>query len=241
MGTVSTASISRLPLLSTRSNFEGADSRAAAIVSLANTNKHKFSLAALGILPHPLRKLFGQPTSENESALARLRSTFFWGGYKIWKMRQKLVRELWKSRCEIQTTKSRSARRQKLRASACKDPFHFLPKIADLSKRRLTVCPCSRLQVRSDKKLPSIRDFFLSQKEVDIPIDSAPSRPVKRLKTCVPGDDGLDRKHVVSACSRTDLFISHDDVIRGTHDRGKKRKYSQKTISHFFEPSGSVP
>ena len=52
----------------------------AAIVSLANMNKHKFSLAALGILPNQLRKLFGQPTSDYETALARLRCTFFWEG-----------------------------------------------------------------------------------------------------------------------------------------------------------------
>src|SRR6185503_6198313 len=43
--------------------------------------------------------------------------------------------------------------------------------------------------------------------------------------------------------SRTDLVISHDDIIRGTHDRGKKRNIVRKlfpTFSNHWFLSGNI-
>src|SRR6185503_456879 len=98
--------------------------------ALGRINRHKFSLSALGILPNDLRKL------------SRLRRAFLWGSYK----RRK------------KSTQQKRSRKGK-NCSNCKSPFHFLKKIADLSKQRLTKCPCSRIE-KSKSVLPDIRARF---------------------------------------------------------------------------------
>src|SRR6185503_8810419 len=63
--------------------------------ALANINRHKFSLSALGILPNELRKLSRAEGYDPEPLLVPLRKTFFWGSYKISKQRKTLVKLHW--------------------------------------------------------------------------------------------------------------------------------------------------
>src|ERR1041385_4783897 len=73
-----------------------------------------------------------------EGVLLELRKCLFWGGYKIWKTRKRLVAQYWKS---IPDTNKKNAKSM----SSCKNPFHFWAKVIDLSKQRLTRCSCSRV------------------------------------------------------------------------------------------------
>ena len=100
--------------------------------ALVNINRHKFSLSALGILPNELRKLSRAEGYDPEPLLDALRRAFFWGSYKIWKKRKTLVKLHWESKKSTQ-----QRRRKGVNCSNCKSPFHFLKKIADLSKQRL--------------------------------------------------------------------------------------------------------
>ena len=132
------------------------------ISALSKINKHKFSLACLGVLPNQLRKLLRPEMGDCEAVLAHLRDAFFWGGYKIWCTRKRLVRQVWK-----QFNKAERKRKQKKKIfdqnpSACKHPFHFLTKSADLSHQRLTRCPCSRVETKPTKSVCSdIRSFLV--------------------------------------------------------------------------------
>src|SRR6185503_20451622 len=96
-----------------------------------------------------------------EAALDRLRWTFFWGGYQIWKARKALVTSYWKS-AGLKLKKKKSA---KDTPTACKNSFHFLVKHADLSKQRFTKCPCSRVRKEtSSTKSSDITSFLIKPK-----------------------------------------------------------------------------
>ena len=139
------------------------------IASLLNLNRHRFSLSTLGVLPNQLRKLLKPLMGECDSILDNLSKVLFWGGYKIWKQRQRLVRQVW-GRFRVIKQKRRKKREQ---ITACKSPFHFLSKFADLSRQRVTRCPCSL--VSPPKRKFDIRSF--------ITIPSSPSmQPRKRSR-----------------------------------------------------------
>ena len=130
--------------------------------ALANINKHRFSLAALAILPNHFRKLWTADKGDPEVALERLRWTFFWGGYRIWRARKTLITSYWKS-VELKPKRKKS---RKDTPTACKNSFHYLVKHADLSKQRLTKCQCSRVR----KEIPTanfsdITSFFIKPKK----------------------------------------------------------------------------
>src|SRR6185503_9820000 len=98
-----------------------------------------------------------------EAILAHLSRVFFWGGYKIWCTRKRLARQVWKL-----FNKAEPKRKQKRNfdqnPSACKYPFHFLIKSADLSHQRLTRCPCSRVEAKPTKSACS--DIVFSRRKV---------------------------------------------------------------------------
>ena len=139
------------------------------ITSLLNLNRHRFSLSTLGVLPNQLRKLLKPLMGECDSILDNLSRVLFWGGYRIWKQRQRLVRQAWE-RFRIVKHKRKKKKEQ---STACKSPFHFLSKFVDLSHQRVTRCPCSLVNV--PKRKFDIRSF--------ITISSSPSmQPRKRSR-----------------------------------------------------------
>ena len=62
--------------------------------------------------------------------------------------------------------------------SACKNPFHYLLKASDLSRQRLTRCPCSKAETKPKFVETDLRAFM---------------RKV--------GPDALDRKHTAPVSS----------------------------------------
>src|SRR3982750_4953465 len=103
------------------------------ISSIANLNQHKFSLAARGIVPNQLRKLWSG-IKNLDDRIEHFRKTFFLGGYKIWKARKRLISSFWKSKNLIE---KKTKKDKKVNISNCKNAFHFLKKIADFSKQRI--------------------------------------------------------------------------------------------------------
>ena len=163
--------------------------------------------------PKPTRKLLRPEMGDCEAVLAHLRDAFFWGGYKIWCTRKRLVRQVWK-----QFNKAERKRKQKKKIfdqnpSACKHPFHFLTKSADLSHQRLTRCPCSRVETKPKKSVCSdIRSFLVE---------------------CTR-NDSLDWKHGNSAAA-SDISDTNKVGQNGSHERTIKktdliRSYREKRL-----------
>ena len=131
----------------------------ASISALSKINKHKFSLSCLGVLPNQLRKLLRPEMGDCEAILVHLSNVFFWGGYKIWRARKHLVKQVWMKFSMPEQSRKRK-RKFDQNSSACKYPFHFLTKSADLAHQRLTRCPCSRVGATSTKSVSDIRPFL---------------------------------------------------------------------------------
>ena len=197
------------------------------ISALANINRHNFSLSALGILPNEFRKLLLKEGCDPEPVIDSLRETFFWGSYRIWKRRKRLVKSHWESKAKTQRKKPRRGKGNN--ESACKNEFHFLRKMADLSKKRLTRCPCSHTQ-SSKSVLPDIRDHLKPNLEIPLRKPS-PYRPLSNTPTLIPH---LDHKHLPRSHSEISRTFTQSDIIRGEHDRGKKRKMVQLNLSNFI-------
>jgi hypothetical protein len=106
---------------------------------IAQINKHKPELSALGILPNQLRTLL-KGSAHAEEALADLRQTLFWKGFNLWRKRTALVAQFWKE--SPQEWKSAKATNNQY---TCLNMFHFYTKSKDLSKQKLTVCHCSKI------------------------------------------------------------------------------------------------
>ena len=180
-------------------------------------NKHPFSLTALGILPNQLRKVWTPEFGDPEVVLNDLRWTSFWGGYQVWKARMLLVRTYWKNKNTKRSSKT-------FNSSTCKNPFHFLTKRVDLSKQKLTRCACSRVkrQLPKEKKL-DISQFFEKSEEI-----LSENKDVVNFGNENCNTDYLDMKHLPKMSSPntrnyTRNYTSQDDMIRGEHDRGRKR------------------
>ena len=156
---------------------------------IAQINKHKPELSALGILPNQLRTLLkGSSHADHaEEALADLRQTMFWKGFKLWKKRTALVAQFWKE-CpqEWKSTKQTTNTQQ------CLNMFHFCTKIKDLSKQKLTLCPCSKI-APTDKRLGASK-----------------KRKKDSTITSLPGSRQID------------LFFTREDDVRRDRDRDKR-------------------
>ena len=145
--------------------------------TLTSINKHKFSFSVLGILPNQLRKLLRLVMGDCEPILDHLSKTFFWGGYNIWKARKRLAKQQWE-RLQNMQQKRKPKRKGDKNESACKNPFHYLLKASDLSRQRLTRCPCSKAETKPKFVETDLRAFM---------------RKV--------GPDALDRKHTAPVSS----------------------------------------
>ena len=132
------------------------------ISSLLNLNRHRFSVSTLGVLPNQLRKLLKPLMGECDSILENLSKVLFWGGYKIWRQRQRLMSLAWERFRNFKHKK----KRKKEQNTACKNPFHFLTKSADLSHQRMTRCPCSL--VKLPKRKFDIRSFVTTSSSPSI-------------------------------------------------------------------------
>ena len=156
-----------------------------------------------------------------EPLLDTLRRAFFWGSYKIWKKRKTLVKLHWESKKSTQ-----QRRRKGKNCSNCKSPFHFLKKIADLSKQRLTKCPCSWIE-KSKSVLPDIRAHFSAKfnKSTALPNRVSVDKSINTDRS-----NCLDHKHVLKSKNHNSCTRTRADIIRGEHDRGKKRKMIQLNL-----------
>ena len=192
------------------------------LAALGRINRHKFSLSALGILPNDLRKLSRAEGYDPEPLLDTLRRAFFWGSYKIWKKRKRLVKLLWESKKSTQ----QQQRLKGKNCSNCKSPFHFHKKIADFSKQRLTKCPCSRIE-KSKSSLPDIRSHFSAKPNKSIVL---PNRVSDEKSVNVDRSNSLDYKHVPTSKNHNSCTRTRADIIRSEHDRGKKRKMVQLNL-----------
>ena len=190
------------------------------VSSIAHLNQHKFSLAALGVLPNQLRK-FGRGVTNLENRIEHLKKVFFWGGYKIWKARKKLISSFWESK---NMNGEKGNKSKKDFSSNCKNSFHFLKKTADLSKQRITRCRCSRM-VPIESKFIDLSSLLVKYPKVNPSPQSSDSK-IQNIHRI----DHLDRKH-----TRNSRVITQADLIRMEHDRGKKRKFVQPTLLAMFK------
>jgi hypothetical protein len=111
-------------------------------------NKWPKALGFLGLLPTPFRDLVKR-TSGDPLAHKQISKTIFFAGYRVWKARARLVREI---------LASTPLSFQKIE---CKNPFHYLKRIANFSAARMTPCRCSLKFVQESKNL-DLRLFFPS-------------------------------------------------------------------------------
>ena len=76
--------------------------------------------------------------------------TLIFSGYDIWVKRQCLASRYWgeiapENNIYRKSTKKHRVEEQTVQ-SKCKNPFHFLHRHCNLSKKRPTKCPCSRVK-----------------------------------------------------------------------------------------------
>jgi hypothetical protein len=149
-------------------------------------NKWPKALGFLGLLPTPFRDLVKR-TSGDALAHKQISKTIFFAGYRVWKARAKLVRE---------TLASTPLSFQKIE---CKNPFHYLKRIANLSTARMTSCRCSLKFVPESKSL-DLRLFF----------PSLPKKPKTTHSIEVPQQTG-NREAVTYAWDMDVLMIYAGD------------------------------
>jgi len=143
-------------------------------------NKHPRFLSLLGILPNQLRTLLKETDYENrEEALSDLSRTLFFAGFRIWNKRQQLASRYWKD-IAPQNRKSihpkirkrkKSKIEENITASNCKNPFHFLRRHRNLSKKRPSKCPCSTVPTTEMPNQRITAFFQVSVKPLKIPPD----------------------------------------------------------------------
>ena len=152
--------------------------RAAELITQGN--KHPRFLSLLGILPNQLRTLLKETDYENrEEALSELSRTLFFAGFRIWKKRQLLASRYWKDIApqnrQLVHPKYRKRKKRKIEdnisASNCKNPFHFLHRHCNLSKKRPTKCPCSIVPITEVPNQRITTFFQVSAKPSKIPLD----------------------------------------------------------------------
>jgi hypothetical protein len=168
-------------------------------------NQFDQSLLLLGIVPNQLRKIAKDHKMEHvDEFLLLLSDVLFWEGYELWKKRKALVMNYWKNiapkewKVDAKEKKSRGKRKM---LPNCKNPFHYCVKHCDLSQQRATPCLCSDVVHKLiPKELPDIRCF----------LTKFPKRYWRRLETPI-------------SIIKITAALSREDLIRGAHDRGKKK------------------
>src|SRR3569833_1791826 len=97
--------------------------------------------------------------NEHDDAMLDLSKTLFWKGYSIWKKRKALISDFWKHSPNEWNTQGGKV--PKLTNPFCSNPFQYFPLHADLSKKRQTLCYCSKfkdVRVHPDR---DVRDFLI--------------------------------------------------------------------------------
>jgi hypothetical protein len=195
-------------------------------------NRHPTFLGVLGILPNQLRTLLKETGYENrEEALLDLSRTLFFAGFRIWKKRNQLANLYWNEvgqRLSTGTAKKRKKRKKKNTdqdnfESKCQNPFHYLPRHANLSKQRPTKCPC--------RNVVATNKIFTDQ-----PITKFVFKYKKSRKNASESDrkTSLRRRKKKKSSLKNNLFITRTDAIRKEHDRGKKRPLKQLTVDRIM-------
>src|SRR5262249_7574642 len=148
---------------------------------------HNPCLSFLGILPNQLRRLlFLCKHPEPEAALLDLSHTLFFAGFHVWSKRQALAAHYWKSAApENRNTKLSGKKRktdrdrdEKIAQSNCKNPFHYLKRISNLSQQRPNRCPCSQVEyIVVSHRYQNIRNFFVKFPQFYADDSNGTSRP----------------------------------------------------------------
>ena len=166
-----------------------------------------------------------QAGSNAEEAWLDISYTLFWKGYDIWCARQKLVKRYWSEIApndwNKRKKKNNRKRKKKANQSYCTDPFHFLQRCDNSSKEKPTRCECSEFQ-RPRKRMATkdIRDFITKFPTLK-PLSAFELKRTINKKS-------LKRHREESSSTRIQnrIFETQSDLIRGQHDRGKRRKCS---------------
>jgi hypothetical protein len=159
-------------------------------------NSHDRSLSMIGILPNQLRRLFNC-REDYDSAFEALSKELFWHGYNIWNTRRILMSRFWKKIApeEWKTHSRLKKKKGVINVKKCKSPFHFMIKHSDLTHSKPTPCLCSRVSVQKIiQKLPDIKVYLSRYNYIDKNFDTD---------------------------KFSSLYITHEELIRGAHDRGK--------------------
>ena len=105
--------------------------------------------------------------------------------------------------------------RKKKYDTRCNNPFHYLKRHSNFSLQKETRCPCSVAE-RAQRCLKSrdIRSFLTT-----FPRMHLPDRSVMAGSSLV-----LESVSRISECRKSTDYDTRDDLIRGEHDRGKKKR-----------------
>ena len=166
----------------------------------------------IGILPNQLRAMFKQTSIDSDMAFETISKELFWHGYTLWKSRKRVMSSFWNNvapdHWKLHSKKRRGNRNHDHAiADKCSSPFHFLIKHSDLSHKRPTPCPCSRISKKSVMhKFLDLRDFLT------------------RVHTGI--DNVMEvNNSVYQKPQNSPLYLTREDLIRGAHDLDKKSDY----------------
>jgi hypothetical protein len=178
-------------------------------VLIDRSNRHEKSLSMIGILPNQFRKILQCSTANPEAAWNDISKTLFWSGYLIWKKRKALYKDFWQNIAPEEWNTHRKGKKQKRNAysSNCHDPFHFLGKLKDLSKQRLTRCYCSKSQTVNIHSVTHDIRSYLGPSVIHV---SAQNKIGGSLQDLLSNNQNN--------------FQTQQDKIRNQHNRGRKRK-----------------
>ena len=173
------------------------------------SNRHEKGLSLIGILPNQFRKILHGSTVNPDAAWNDISKTLFWSGYLVWKKRKALYRDFWNNIAPEEWNPRRKGKKQKRNAnsSCCRDPFHFLKKLKDLSKQKLTRCNCSKSSpVCINSVTLDIRSYL-----------GAPAIHIYEQYSDSSFQDFFAPRNLNN-------FQTQEDKIRNQHNRGRKRK-----------------
>ena len=175
-------------------------------------NNHNRSLSMIGILPNQLRTMLKQTNVDSDTAFEAISKELFWQGYTLWKIRKRMMSSFWKNIAPEHWKLHGNRKRERKRhdhtiAEKCTSPFHFLIKHSDISHKRPTPCPCSRIINKSViHKFLDLRDYV--------------TRARARIDNMMEVNDSVYQKP-----QKPRLYLTREDLIRGAHDLDKKSDF----------------
>ena len=185
--------------------------RAAKLIDKAN--QHNCFLGVLGILPNQLRTLLKESgrSDDIEEALDDISRSLFFAGFEIWNKRQRLGSDYWKdvapeNRKDPFKKGSGKAQQAEVKGarSNCSNPFHYLRRVFNLSKKRPTRCPCTAQLGPTSSGNQDVRTFLVK----------FPSFAIDKILPVNPTN-----------------FLTRSEATRRQQDSKKKRKSSNKKLT----------